>query len=159
ELSRLSSFTEDIKSRGFQPGTKVLKKEIDKGALEQLNLTTASSLTINIERLRLENDDPIGIELIRLPYDLFYGIYEEIEDNVSIYELIEKKAELKLAYGTEFLEASLADHYVSQILKIPNKSPVMKFERISYMLNDRPVEYTSSIYRSDKYRFKVTLQR
>jgi GntR family transcriptional regulator, N-acetylglucosamine utilization regulator len=159
ELSKLSSFTEDIKSRGHKPGTKVLKKEICNGAFEQLNLTDASSSTIAIERLRLENDDPIGIELIRLPYDLFYNIYDDIKDNESIYDLVEKKTGLKLAYGTEFLEASLADHNMSQILQIPSKSPVMKFERISYLSNDRPVEYTSSIYRSDKYRFKVTLQR
>jgi len=159
ELKKLSSFSEDMRSRGFIPGAKIIKKEICKGSVEQLGLTSSDALSIRVERLRLANNEPIAIEVLQMEYGLFDSIYDDIKDDVSIYELMENKKGIKLAYATEFLEAALPNEYEQELLKINSSIAVLKLERISFLKDGRPVEYTLSVYRGDKYRFKVLLER
>jgi len=159
ELKKLSSFSEDMKSRGFIPGAKIIKKEICKGSVEQLGLTSNDALSIRVERLRLANNKPMAIEVLQMEYGLFGSIYDDIKDDVSIYELMENKQGIKLAYATEFLEAALPNKYEQELLKINSSIAVLKLERISFLKDGKPIEYTLSVYRGDKYRFKVLLER
>jgi len=159
ELSKLYSFSEDMRSRGFTPRARVLKKEICKGPVEQLGLTDNNALTIKVERLRLADEEPMAIEVLQVDYYQFSNIYDEIIDDVSVYELMENKSGVKLAYATEYLEASLPNGYEQKLLKITGDTPVLKMERITCAKDNKPIEYTVSVYRGDKYRFKVTLER
>jgi len=159
ELTKLNSFSEDMRSRGFIPGAKIIKKEICKGSVEQLGLTSNDSLSIRVERLRLANNKPMAIEVLQMEYNLFSSIYDDIEDDVSIYELMENKQGIKLAYATEFLEAALPNKHEQELLKINSNIAVLKLERISFLKDGKPAEYTLSAYRGDKYRFKILLKR
>jgi GntR family transcriptional regulator len=159
DLSKLYSFSEDMKMRGFTPGARVLKKEIVKGPVEQLKLDDSNALTIRVERLRLADNEPMAIELLRIPYEPFADIYDDIVDNVSIYGLVEHKIGIKPAYGTQFIEAALPDRREQKLLEIDAQEAVLKLERVSFSRERAPIEHTISIYRGDQYRFRVTLER
>lgn len=159
DLSRLYSFSEDMEMRGFTPGSKVLKKEIVKGPVKQLKLDDNNALTIKLERLRLADNEPMAIEIMRIPYEPFADIYDEITDNISVYKLMEDKIGIKPGYGTQFIEAALPDKREQKLLKIGTTEAVLRLERISFPREGAPIEHTVSIYRGDQYRFRVTLER
>lgn len=159
DLSRLYSFSEDMDMRGFTPGSRVLKKEIIKGAVERLGLEDESTLSIRLERLRLANNEPMAIELMIIPYEPFANIYDEIVDDVSVYRLMEDKVGIRPAYGTQFIEAALPDKREQELLKLGAGEAVLRLERLSYSSQGVLIEHTISIYRGDQYRFRVTLER
>jgi GntR family transcriptional regulator len=159
ELSKLHSFSEDMRRRGFEPGSRIIKKEICRGAVPELNLENNDALTICVKRLRLANDEPMAIEIMQLDYEMFSSIYDDIIDNCSMYKLIEERVGLNLSYANEYLEASLPDKEEIELLKIGDKTSVFRLKRVSYTSNGLPVELTTSVYRGDKYRFKFTLER
>lgn len=159
DLSKLYSFSEDMEMRGFAPGGRVLKKEIVKGAVEQLKLDDNNALAIRVERLRLADNEPMAIELLRMPYEPFADIYDDIVDNVSLYKLIEDKTGIKPGYGTQFIEAALPDKREQKLLQINAQEAVLKLERVSFSREGTPIEHTISTYRGDQYRFRVTLKR
>lgn len=159
DLSKLYSFSEDMEIRGFTPGARVLKKEIVKGPVEQLGLDGSNALIIKVERLRFADNEPMAIELLRMPYEPFADIYDDIVDNVSVYKLIEDKTGIEPGYGTQFIEAALPDRREQRLLQIGAQEAVLKLERVSFSKEGVPIEHTISIYRGDQYRFRVTLER
>ena len=159
DLSKLYSFSEDMEMRGFTPGARVLKKEIVKGPVEQLGLDGNNALTIQVERLRLADNEPMAIEFLKMPYEPFADIYDDIVDNVSVYKLIEDQTGIEPGYGTQFIEAALPDKREQRLLQIGVQEAVLRLERVSFSKEGVPIEHTISIYRGDQYRFRVTLER
>ena len=45
----------------------------------------------------------------------------------------------------------------ARLLKILENAPGLKIERISYLANGRPVEFTRSLFRGDAYEFVADL--
>ena len=101
--------------------------------------------TIRVERLRLADNEPMAIELLRIPYEPFADIYDDIVDNVSIYRLVEHKIGIKPAYGTQFIEAALPDRREQKLLEIDAQEAVLKLERVSFSRERVPIEHTLSL--------------
>ncbi len=159
ELSKLHSFSEDMIRRGYRPGSRIIKKEIRRGAVPELNLENNDTITICVKRLRLANNEPMAIEMMKLDYQRFCSIYDDITDDCSVYKLIEERVGLNLSYASEYLETTLPDREEIELLDIDDKTPVFRLKRVSYTNNGSPIELTTSVYRGDKYRFKFILER
>lgn len=157
DLARLSSFSEDMKIRNLRPGARLLRKELVKD--NKLTSGGKEELCVCIERLRLANDEPMAIETTWLPYDLCAGLMDDNLEGVSIYLLLEERYGLKLVRADQYLESSVADRREADLLQIKENEPVLRIERLSYLDTGRPCEATWSVYRGDRYRFKVTLSR
>ena len=75
--------------------------------------------------------------------------------------IILKKLNLKIAYGTQTIEASLARGDEIDYLNIKKGKPVLVMRRISFLHDEQetPIEYVKSAYRSDKYKFIIQMKR
>src|SRR5690606_6226152 len=55
-------------------------------------------------------------------------------------------------------EATVTDEAESEALEVPLHSPAFLFERVSRDAENRVVEFVRSVYRGDRYQFRVDLQ-
>lgn len=159
-LGKLKGFTEETRERGQTPKSKVLRSEYkDNLIFEQdiLNVSEKESILL-IERIRLANDIPIAIErscwtkeigeILKL-YDLHQAHYYEILEQHNIY----------LKRAKETIRAINATINEADSLGVRPGEALLEMTRISYGMDNRPIEYTKTKYRSDKYQYNIELKR
>ncbi len=160
DLRRLTSFTEDMKLRGFKPGSKLLNFSIVEASSDirsKLHLH-ANEQVFQIQRIRLANDQPIALETTYIPEKLVPGLNEEILRN-SIYHYIEKTQQYSIGHATQIIESSKANDLEITHLHLKKGDPVLLIERQTFLENGTPLEVVNSTYRSDKYKFKINIKR
>jgi GntR family transcriptional regulator len=159
-LKGLTSFSEDMRARGMEPGTKVLEFQIvqaNKSLAEHLRVHEGEDI-YKIQRVRLADHLPMALETSYLPCHLVSSLTREIVSG-SMYEFIENKLGLKIKSGIQVLEASIARKIEAEILQIKEGAPVLLIQRNSYLENGQPLEIVKSIYRGDRYKFTIEMER
>ncbi|MFD3155972.1 GntR family transcriptional regulator [Haloimpatiens sp. FM7330] len=157
-LSRIMSFTEEMKMRGFEPSTKVIEVSMVKA-----NKVISKKLSINegeevykIERLRYADNKPIAVFVTYLRRELNLPLEEE-EYCGSLYELLNKRNNISAAKVKESFEASASNINVSKHLEIEKGIPILKRTRISFDNHGNNLEYSICYYRADRYKYIVEI--
>ncbi|MGG3660804.1 GntR family transcriptional regulator [Bacillus gobiensis] len=159
-LQGLTSFTEDMKSRGRKPSSKLLRFEIikaDEHISNQLSRPYGTSV-YEIMRIRLADDIPMALETMYIPIDLLKGL-TEADLNASLYEYVEKHLDSLIGHARKELEAGIANAFEASHLDISKGTPVLLMKRISFLQNGTPFEYVKSVYRGDRYSFIFQMDR
>lgn len=160
QLNSLQGFTEEMRSRGMAASSKVIGIELvnaDNIVAGKLNIEEGSKVYC-LERLRLANNEPMSIEKVYIPYYLCSDL-EKHDLTKSLYEILDKNYGLNPKKAEQSIEASIAGKREREILGIKLRSPILKIERTSYLSNNTPLEYVTSVYRGDKYIFYVTIYK
>lgn len=157
QLVKLTSFSEDMRSRGLIPGGRVVF-----AAEEEADVTTARILKLDenariakIERVRVAEDEPMAIETFRMSADLCPGIVNENIEDKSLYELLRIRYHIDPVWAQQSFEASSCKTKEADLLGIRRGAPVLRVERIAYDSSETPIEYTTSVYRGDRYKLHV----
>ncbi|KXG44266.1 GntR family transcriptional regulator [Tepidibacillus infernus] len=159
-LKGLTSFSEDMKTRGMEPSTKLIDFNVipsSNGIATKLAIEEGT-LIYEVKRVRLADHIPMAYEVSYLPVDLVKGLNKEIV-NGSLYEYIENILNMKIGHGTQVLEASIARKTESEILDIHEGAPVLMIQRYSYLEDGNPLEVVKSVYRADRYKFIIDMPR
>lgn len=160
EIMKLTSFTEDMRARGLEPGSKTL-------ALSLVEPTESVKAGLRFEannkvwfirRLRLADDEPVGIHDLYIPSTLGFAP-NELEAMQSYYDLVLERHNLRPVYATEHLTAKNASEEEARLLEIPVGSALLQVTRVTYGDNGAPFEYVYLVYRADRYEYAVTLYR
>lgn len=159
-LQGLTSFTEDMKARGLVPGSQLIKFEIIPA-----NSNIAGHLAIlehgpvyEIKRIRLADGVPMALETNYMSANLIKGLTEQIV-NHSLYGYIEGQLNLNINSASQIIESSIASKEEATLLKIAEGAPVMHIQRNTYLDNGTPVEFVKSVYRADRYKFMIQMNR
>jgi GntR family transcriptional regulator len=159
KLLGLTSFTEDMKSRGFKPASKLVSFQTISA-----NHQLAKALEImqndeiyEIKRVRLANDIPMAIETTFVPAGLLDLKEKHIKEG-SLYSQVEH-AGFQIDYANQSLEASIAREAESEILEISKGAPVLLIQRQTYLTTGKPLEVVHSVYRGDRYKFMIDMKR
>jgi len=160
ELTKITSFTEDMLQRGLEPSSKVISVDVIFPSPEVMSslILDKNEEVIKIHRLRLANREPMAIQTSYLPRKFCSGIQEQ-DLTQSLTEKLKDKYDLFLVKATQSLYPSLANDYESEMLRVSKGAPVLIAERTSYLLNNQPAEFLKSVYRGDRYKFVVELRR
>ncbi|WP_053218161.1 GntR family transcriptional regulator [Virgibacillus senegalensis] len=161
-LSKLSSFTEDMKKRGLKPGSKVLHvKEVP--ACEKIGgvLEVEEGFpVIEVFRLRLADDEPMALERSFLPAEKVASILNYSLENKSLYKELKEKYNLNVAFATQTIEISyLSKPQDSDLLEVNVGTPVLLIKRHTYSDEKTPLEYVESLYRADRYKFSIEMEK
>jgi GntR family transcriptional regulator len=162
-ISELTSFSEDMKQRGFVPGQKILEiGYVDPGEKirQHLELPEESGKVLRIERLRLGDGIPMGIQtsFLNLPESQTIT-RQELEAGGSIYKIVQEKFHLIPTEADETLEVTLATPREASLLQIEPGSPLLLSERTTYSQYRRVFEFVKILYRGDRYRYIAKLTR
>ncbi|MCL4459022.1 MAG: GntR family transcriptional regulator [Chloroflexi bacterium] len=156
---RLTSFSEDMQQRGMRPGAKVLDIEVlpaPAGIASKLRLEPGEPV-IMIKRLRLADDEPMGIQTAYIPHRLCPHLVNDDLNDQSLYQLLSTKYGLRPRRATESYVAVQADKGEARLLKSPENAAVLAVERISYSADGQPIEFVRSVMRGDRYSVSVEL--
>jgi len=155
-LSRLTSFTEDMRRRGFESESRWLERGIFLPAPEEvvaLALGPDDSVS-RIARLRLASGRPMAIERASLPTDL---LPRPTEVETSLYEVLEHDNNRPVRAIQKLSAINLGPEDAA-LLGVEPTAAGLRIERTSYLQTGRVVEFTRSIYRGDSYDFVAELR-
>lgn len=103
---------------------------------------------IILRRLLHFGTQPVVVDEIYLPAEIFGALSLEIlrDYEGSLYSLFETKFGVKMVRAEERIRAVPADRASAKLLKIPESSPLLSIERVSYSYGDKPVEWRRGLY-------------
>lgn len=154
-------FKSDMEDKGFTVSSKVLdSKEISAPEFIQSSMSlNETDRVFKIKRLRFANSEPIVIHESYIPANLCPDLLKNDFSSDSLYSVFASKYNKAILSATEHLEAIAADKEISAYLGIKEGDPILYIQRISFIQEDIPFEYSCSWYRGDRYIFDVHLQR
>lgn len=157
ETLRLGSFSEDMRSRGLNPSSKVLNKTLMPAGREiaQLLGCHPRNKVLCLERLRLAGGTPVGLHTAYIPAGL---LDPSAVGEGSLYEAM-AGAGVLVQTAEEFIEATEATPKEARLLKVNKGNPLILITRITSDQKACPVEVVYARYRSDLYRYQVRLSR
>lgn len=162
-VSELTSFSEDMKRRGLVPGQKILDIGMvhpPEKVLQRLELPPDYGELLRIERLRLGNKEPMGLQTSYLVLPKGETVSRaDVEKYGSIYQMVQEMFHLIPTEADETLEVTVATPYEAELLQIPPGSPLLLSERTTYSQYRRAFEFVKILYRGDRYRYYAKLTR
>lgn len=155
-LSVLSGFSEDMRARGMEPGSRWVRKELGQATpTEAMTLSLAPrEPVVRLLRVRTADGRPMAVEHAVLPAK-FLPDPEAVGE--SLYEALRARG-LVPARALERIRAVAATDRVASLLGVPEGTPVLYIERVSYLADGTPLEFTRSHYRGDRYDFVAELR-
>ena len=162
-VSELTSFSEDMKRRGLVPGQKIIDIGIVQApaeVLQRLELPADQRDILRIERLRLGDNKPMGLQTSYLVMPEGQMVSRmDVEKYGSIYQMMQEKFHLIPTEADETLEVTVATPYEAELLQVDPGSPLLLSERITYSQYRRAFEFVKILYRGDRYRYFAKLTR
>ena len=163
-LPELTSFSEHVTARGIRAASML----VDYTQLTASERTATSQFgrgepLVKVVRLRLANDEPVGVHTVFLRAEVARQIgftREGLDENrsVSLYELLELHG-VRLAWAEEHLRARRASPREARLLGARGRAAVMSVRRLTRDDRDQLVEIVQAVYLGDKYDYVVQLER
>lgn len=156
-LSRLSSFSEELRQRGYQPASRWLARDVRVAtAQERHSLALAKPARIaRLERLRLADGVPMAYEVSVLPLEVLPRP-QALEGSLYAHLAPTPYAPVR---AVQHIRALNADARVAELLNLPVGFALLWVSRVAYQTAGQPMEFTISYCRSDYYDFFVEMKR
>lgn len=158
-VRQLTSFSQDLDEGGWRPGSVLLGlRELPaEGELcERLQLP-AGAPVLRLDRIRTAAAEPIAHEVAHVPGPL-PGFAERLAELGSLYRTLRESYRISLATVEDTIETMLADPVTADLLQIETGLPMLLIHRAGWDADGRIVEWTTSKFRGDRFRF-VARQR
>lgn len=154
---RLTTFGEEMRSRGMEPDSKVLRTASVPAAgvvAEALDVVPGAPLH-HLERVRYADGVPMSVERVWVPEPVLPTLFADGAP-VSVYEAL-RAAGHTPTWGEDTLTASEATDAEAAMLALQGGRAVMRAERRTYA-DTGPVMYSTACYRGDRYSVWVPLR-
>jgi GntR family transcriptional regulator len=159
-LVRIVSFTEDMRQRGFEPGTRLISAELvpaDKMLAQKLELQTGESLA-RIARLRLADGEPMSVEVSFLIHRYCPGILSQDYTRNSLRRMLEERYAIRITIARQTIQAIGATEEMAETLGVEPGAALLYIERTSYSDSGAPVEFLRLYHRGDRYTLHAELR-
>lgn len=153
------SFSEFVRRKGMIPGTRMLEfrtLKADRAIARRLRIPAGDPI-VCFTRLRLADGLPMVVERSTLPAGYVPGLGEADLEG-SLYELLSTRYGIEVAGATSKLEPVMPDPRTAAWLGIPVTQPCLALNGVSFDSRERVCEYTTGIYRGDRYAFTAELR-
>nr|WP_026123805.1 GntR family transcriptional regulator [Nocardiopsis chromatogenes] len=154
----LASFTEDMRARGFTPGSRDLARRTSPASAHTARLLDLppGDPVLHIERLRTADGEPMAVERTTLPLAPLPGLERVALADRSLYRILEEEYGILLDSGEQTIEAGICDPADAKLLGLANNSPVLSMQRRSFC-KGVCMELAVSSYRADRYQLHSRL--
>lgn len=160
-LTKLKGFTEEMLDRGLKTETKIISftiNEVTKQIKSILEMPDSENKVIEITRLRIFNEEPMGIETVWLPYNLFPDMTLAMVQGQSLYRIFKEQYNYYPKRAKQTIEPIILNDYECELLNQKKGSVAMLFWRNTYTADGMQMEYNKSIYRSDTYKYEIIIE-
>ncbi|HEY5007199.1 MAG TPA: GntR family transcriptional regulator [Caulobacteraceae bacterium] len=154
-FSKLSSFSEDMISRGRKPHSVWLSRSAGTVTPEEsmtLGLSPGSAV-YRFSRIRYADEAPMALEYSTVPA-FSMPSFEAVEE--SLYDALEKYGH-RPTRALQRLRAVLFTREQAEMMRVAEAAAGLLIERRGFLKDGRAVEITQSFYRGDAYDFVAEL--
>jgi GntR family transcriptional regulator len=154
QVRQLTSFSKDLQAQGARPGSVTLQiSELPADDLVSTHLEVSPGTPIHrVERLRTAGGETIAHEIAHLPGPL-PGLADQLVLFGSLYLTLDEAFGIRLASVEDIVETALADPVEADLLGVDTGLPILLVHRTGRDADGRPVEWTRSVFRGDRFRF------
>ncbi|MEO3997902.1 GntR family transcriptional regulator [Mesorhizobium sp. CAU 1732] len=118
----------------------------------------ANELVQRAVRVRSYNGAPFSYLTSFVPGHIGHNFDESDMAVNSLLSLLEKNG-VKVGSARQAFSAVLADPKIAQALDVPVGTPLLAISRTVCDREERPVEYIRILYRTDRYQYRMTMER
>ncbi|MEK3881893.1 GntR family transcriptional regulator [Paenibacillus sp. PL2-23] len=159
-LGRLRGFAEEVVERGMVPRSQLIRAEFASMLSYEKNMLEVpeKESVLLVERIRFANDTPIAIERSCWPEKIGKILMMYDLNSAKYYEILESH-NIHLKQAREKISAINATLHEADLLGIRAGEALLEMNRLSLGLDDRPLEFTRTKFRSDQYSYDIELNR
>jgi len=157
----LTGSLDELIEMGMDTPVKVLEMNLvdaDQHEAELLQLKSGAPI-YRLKRLRLHENKPYSLIINYLPEEIGAKLTMAELSSGALLHVMETKLGLRLHDARQEIRAELADPYVAKLLDVRVGTALLSIERTVYTVEQKPVEYVHTLYRSDLYGYSVYLKR
>jgi GntR family transcriptional regulator len=154
QVRQLTSYSDDLRQQGKSPSSIVLsvsREHASDNVAAHLKLEPGA-IVHRVERLRGVSGEPLAHEVAWLPGPL-PRLRQELERRGSLYQTMRDAYGMSLSRAEDTVETALAGPEDAQLLAVDVGLPMLLIHRTGYDQSGRPVEWTRSVFRGDRFRF------
>jgi len=152
---RLSEFEEDMRARGLEPSSRLLKAKAvpaDRAVAEKLGLRPGQRV-LHLKRLLLADGEPMVYDCKHLRYDRGQPILEAELDYLNLPEVMSRHSKALPAGSRFVVKVASAGAEEAAALDIAEGSPVFLVEQLIYAGDGSALGWGTLVYRGDLYYF------
>lgn len=153
-LRQLTSFTQDMRAQGRNPENAILGVTREHASVDvgrNLHVPT-DEMVHRVERLRSASGETIAHEIAYLKGPL-PRLRAELEERGSLYQTLREAYSIQLVTVEDVVETAMADPFEASLLGVETGLPMLLVHRTAWDTSGRPVEWTRSVFRGDRFRF------
>lgn len=157
---QVKGFTEQMKEKGLRTYNKILNFDIILATAAQkqkLEMPYEENELIEISILRYIEEEPFALETVWIPRYLCSDLTRAKLEGKSLYEWMYEAYGYTPARAIQTIEPIALNDYESTELEQMTGALALKFRRITYLEDGRPIEITREVYRSDRYKYEIEL--
>lgn len=154
----LTSFTNEMQMLALSASTRLLSAQRLKATAamaEALEIGPGDPV-VQLRRLRLGDDMPIGIQTTHLPEIRVPGLLDHAAEVQSLYAWLKEHCGLLPVKAKEVYRVGRVAAQDAALIQQPDGTPAFEVERVAYDAK-APFEYTLSTMRADRYEIRSTL--
>jgi GntR family transcriptional regulator len=162
-LPELTSFSEHLRSLGFEPGARLISYRTVVDPAAALEHFASAAQLARVVRLRTADGSPVGLHTLFVPAELaersgFTASALRSAPDLSLYASI-GAAGVEIDAAREDLAARMPTAREAELLRLSPGSPVLEVIRRTYDAKGVPIELVQAVYRADRYDYIVWLRR
>ena len=151
------SLADNMAEQGSTPGWKLLSAEwVMPHAEVYATLQIPDGQKVfQLERLRLENDEPIGYHCAYVSTEFITGIDGTAYTEGGSLRYLNGLPILQDCIAHRTLEALPANEKVADLLHVEIGSALLRVKRIVFSPDETPIEYFIGLYRGDRFEYHI----
>lgn len=161
QLNHLTSFTDEMLSRGYAASSRVLSaRALDApDHIARILDVPPGARLIELRRVRMADDEPMALETANIVAAVCPNLLDGHDfAHESLYQVLRRDYGVTLMYAEQTLEARFPSHEEARLLGIKVMVPVLSMTRVAYTDEKNAIEYVQSAYRGDRYKFHSVLR-
>lgn len=153
-VRQLTSFTDDAASQGMTASARILDiSEVPADTVTAMRLALEPGTGVHrVERIRLVNGEPLAHETAFLAGEL-PDLAANVEVRGSLYSALREDYGIRISDVEDTVETKLAGPEEVRLLDVEMGAPMLLVHRLGLDPDGRPVEWTESVFRGDRFRF------
>ncbi|MCA9906124.1 MAG: GntR family transcriptional regulator, partial [Anaerolineae bacterium] len=128
-------------------------------AVAQLLNLSREDRILRIRRRHVIHGRPVALAIIDLPYMLGSLLTPNDVATRTIYDLLANKAHVSIKRAVQRISATAASQDVSAVLGVEIGAPLLLVRRVTYSMDEQPVEYIQLYYPGDQHEMVMELYR
>ena len=161
DLLTFMGFSEEARSKGFEPGTRLLDT---RWAAPPAHVGTALILSpdervFTIERVRTIDGAVVAVENVHFPPSFGERIEHVHLAHASLTTVLEDELGVRLARAYQVVRAVAASPALAGLLEVAVGAPLLQIERVAQLTDGQPCYFSDSSYRADRYDYRGWIER